>query len=114
MSYALKHLAVTGLFIVIMVSATAGFAAANLTYRDLVKRYTDLERLAELPVEGEKCVQWSSWDRASKFDAETGKYVAWEANGDGGGFIVAEGTPEQVADVPESYTGKFLRDVLAG
>ncbi len=34
--------------------------------------------------------------------------------GDGGGFIVAEGTPEDVAAVPQSYTGKFLREVLAG
>jgi excinuclease ABC subunit A len=33
--------------------------------------------------------------------------------GAGGGRIVAEGTPEQVAEVPESYTGKFLREVLA-
>ena len=32
--------------------------------------------------------------------------------GDEGGRIVASGTPEQVAAVPESYTGKFLRDVL--
>jgi excinuclease ABC subunit A len=32
--------------------------------------------------------------------------------GDGGGRIVAEGTPEQVAEVSESYTGKFLREVL--
>jgi len=32
--------------------------------------------------------------------------------GDGGGRIVATGTPEDIADVPESYTGKFLRDVL--
>ena len=32
--------------------------------------------------------------------------------GDEGGRIVALGTPEQVAGVPESYTGKFLRDVL--
>jgi excinuclease ABC subunit A len=32
--------------------------------------------------------------------------------GDEGGRIVAEGTPEQVATVPESYTGKFLRDML--
>jgi excinuclease ABC subunit A len=32
--------------------------------------------------------------------------------GDGGGRIVATGTPEDVAAVPESYTGKFLRDVL--
>jgi excinuclease ABC subunit A len=33
--------------------------------------------------------------------------------GDGGGEVVAIGTPEQVAEVPQSYTGKFLRDVLA-
>ncbi|GGO51459.1 UvrABC system protein A [Streptomyces daqingensis] len=32
--------------------------------------------------------------------------------GNGGGLIVAEGTPEQVAAVPASHTGKFLRDVL--
>jgi excinuclease ABC subunit A len=32
--------------------------------------------------------------------------------GDDGGRIVAEGTPEQVAGVPESYTGKFLRESL--
>ncbi len=32
--------------------------------------------------------------------------------GVGGGLIVAEGTPEAVAAVPESYTGKFLRDLL--
>jgi excinuclease ABC subunit A len=33
--------------------------------------------------------------------------------GDGGGQVIATGTPEQVADVPDSYTGKFLRDVLS-
>jgi excinuclease ABC subunit A len=32
--------------------------------------------------------------------------------GEDGGRLVAEGTPEDVASVPESYTGKFLRDVL--
>ncbi|HSJ70327.1 MAG TPA: excinuclease ABC subunit UvrA [Acidimicrobiia bacterium] len=32
--------------------------------------------------------------------------------GDGGGQVIAAGTPEQVADVPDSYTGKFLRDIL--
>ena len=32
--------------------------------------------------------------------------------GSGGGTIVAEGTPEQVATVGESYTGKFLQDLL--
>ncbi|MFJ7127174.1 excinuclease ABC subunit UvrA [Streptomyces sp. NPDC098101] len=32
--------------------------------------------------------------------------------GSGGGVVVAEGTPEEVASVPASHTGKFLRDVL--
>jgi excinuclease ABC subunit A len=29
-----------------------------------------------------------------------------------GGFIVAEGTPEQIAGVEKSHTGRFLQDVL--
>jgi len=33
--------------------------------------------------------------------------------GDGGGRIVAQGTPEQVAAVEASHTGRYLRDVLA-
>jgi excinuclease ABC subunit A len=33
--------------------------------------------------------------------------------GAAGGQVVAAGTPEQIADVPESYTGDYLRRVLA-
>ncbi len=32
--------------------------------------------------------------------------------GDGGGTLVAKGTPEQVAEVKESYTGQFLKQKL--
>ena len=32
--------------------------------------------------------------------------------GDGGGTIVVAGTPEQVANCPESYTGQFLKPLL--
>ena len=32
--------------------------------------------------------------------------------GDGGGSIVTKGTPEEVCDCPESYTGKFLKPYL--
>ncbi|MFW6718858.1 excinuclease ABC subunit UvrA [Streptomyces sp. MAR4 CNY-716] len=32
--------------------------------------------------------------------------------GSGGGLVVAEGSPEEVAAVPASHTGKFLRDIL--
>ncbi|RSN32452.1 excinuclease ABC subunit A [Amycolatopsis sp. WAC 04169] len=33
--------------------------------------------------------------------------------GSGGGTVIAEGTPEHVASVEESYTGQFLKTVLA-
>ena len=34
--------------------------------------------------------------------------------GDKGGFIVAEGTPEEIAQNPISYTGKYLKYILNG
>jgi hypothetical protein len=57
-------------------------AAERLTYGDLVNRLTDLEALATLPVPGEKCQQWSSYWRKSRYDEATGKYVDWDANYD--------------------------------
>ena len=33
--------------------------------------------------------------------------------GEGGGRIVAQGTPEEVASVPESHTGRFVKKMLA-
>ena len=32
--------------------------------------------------------------------------------GDGGGTVIAQGTPEEVADCPKSYTGKYIRAML--
>jgi excinuclease ABC subunit A len=34
--------------------------------------------------------------------------------GAAGGEVVAQGTPEEVATVPLSYTGQFLKSVLGG
>ncbi len=34
--------------------------------------------------------------------------------GDKGGRVIAEGTPEEVAAAPDSYTGQFLHQVLSG
>jgi excinuclease ABC subunit A len=34
--------------------------------------------------------------------------------GSGGGRVIATGTPEEVAQVGESYTGKFLRELVGG
>lgn len=73
--------------------------AANLTYSDLVSRLTDLKALAALPKPGEQCGQWSSYDRHSRYDVTTGKYVDWDANGDGGGFIRKEGDTFVLAEM---------------
>jgi len=32
--------------------------------------------------------------------------------GEGGGLIIAEGTPEEVTKVANSYTGQFLKEIL--
>ena len=32
--------------------------------------------------------------------------------GDGGGTVVAQGTPEEIAEIPESYTGKYVKKYL--
>ena len=34
--------------------------------------------------------------------------------GSGGGLVIAEGTPEEIAANPASYTGQFLAEVLRG
>ena len=65
-------------------------AEQELSYVDLVKRLTDLEYLATIPAPGDQCAQWSSYDRQSRYDADSGKYVGWDANGDGDGIIRKE------------------------
>ena len=71
----------------------------QFSYVDLIGRLTDLEQLAVLPVAGEKCQQWSSYDRASRYDAAGQKYANWEANGDGTGIIRKEGDTEVFAEI---------------
>ena len=34
--------------------------------------------------------------------------------GDKGGTVIARGTPEEIAEVPESYTGQYLKKYLKG
>jgi len=81
----------------VLAATTAG--GAEFTYIDLTRRLTDLERLAVLPEPGEACAQSSSYDRASQYDEKTGKYVRWDANGDGGGIIRREGERVVMAEM---------------
>jgi hypothetical protein len=55
-------------------------AQQELTYVNMVKRLTDLEPLATVPAPGEHCAQWSRYDRASRYDAASGKYLGWLAS----------------------------------
>lgn len=74
-------------------------STAELTYVDIINRLTNLELLSTLPVNGEKCQQWSSYDRNSKIDETTGKYVAWSANNDGAGIIREEFGQKVLAEI---------------
>jgi hypothetical protein len=87
----------TPLWIVLLLLGlpTAALRAADsppgkLSYADLVHRLTDLDYLATVPAPGEATAQFSSYDRASRYDTGTGKYVRWDANGDGDGIIRKE------------------------
>ena len=81
-----------------LVICSASFSA-DITYIDLVNRLTDIEHLATLPDAGEKCQQFSSYDRKSTYDEASGKYIEWYANGDGDGFIRKEGEDVVLAEM---------------
>ncbi len=74
-------------------------AEERLTYIDLINRLIDLEHLATLPAPWEKCAQWSSYDRRSKYDETSGKYIDWSANRDGTGIIREEGNRQVFAEI---------------
>lgn len=86
------------------IAVLAGFApmslsAATLTYKDLVKRLTDMEQIAVLPVNGEKSALASSYDRKSVYDASADKYIDWNVNADGTGVVRKEGDNDVLADI---------------
>ena len=100
-AYELTLAAILGCVLVLGVVAWGSAAQAETayTYADLVARLMDLEHLAQLPLPGERCAQWSSYDRASRYDEKSGKYVHWDANGDGGHFIRREGDQVVMAEM---------------
>jgi len=89
------------LIVVLLLVGTscAGIGGEIFSYVDLINKLIDLEGLAVLPAAGEKCAQWSSYDRRSWYDEATGKYVGWDANGDSNGIIRMEGDAAVVAEI---------------
>ena len=78
------------LCLVLSAVCIASAQAETYPYPQLVERMTDLAALARLPPPGEKTALASSYNRASRYDAATGKYIHWDANGDGDGVIRRE------------------------
>jgi hypothetical protein len=88
-----------GLLIVVGLTSSVQADGQKLSYVDLVHRITDLEYLSTLPAQGDQCAQWSSYDRKSRYDTASGKYIGWDANGDGGGIIRKEGDKVVMAEM---------------
>jgi len=92
------------------------------SYIDLIEQLTDLERLAVLPDKWERCAQWSSYDRASRYDEVTDQYVNWSSNRDNLGLLNRKDDIWQLPAiltermnhllVPRLYMN-LLRDIIA-
>ena len=52
-----------------------------------------------MPTLGEMSGNCSSFDRASRYDAESDRYIDWGANVDGSGVIRMEGADSVVAEL---------------
>ena len=71
----------------VSILATTSANCASYSYVDLIGSLTNLEHLAELPVAGETSAEWTSHDRASTYNSDTGQYVNWNANNDDSGNL---------------------------
>lgn len=78
-------------FLFLLMGSISVYAQSKLSYPDLVSRLYDFEALAKLPGEGERTMNFSSYDRSSTYDSLTNSYLKWNANSDGNGFIRKEG-----------------------
>ncbi len=80
----------------LMGGSSAMAETRHLTYPDILAYLTDLTLLPEIQ-DGVTCKQFSSYDRASKYDPATDTYIRWDANGDHGQYIrIDEETGEGV------------------
>lgn len=79
------------LFIVTSATTAVAQEVTTLTYGDLVERIYDLRALAKPPLPGEKSGAVTSYDRSSRYDTESGRYINWRANVDGSGYVRRDG-----------------------
>src|ERR1035438_3281624 len=82
----------------LLLLAPMGRAQEVRDYSWFLHRITDLDGLPVLEP-GARCAQQSSYDRHSKYDAATDKYIDWDANGDSGWYIREEGDEAVMAEI---------------
>lgn len=97
----MKHFQILALACVLSFIANAQSnttSSKTYTYSDLVQRAYDLEYLATPPPPGEKSGTFTSYDRKARYDSATDRYMDWDANADGTGFIREENGGQVVFD----------------
>jgi hypothetical protein len=101
MGLAARDFAITfaAVFLSVVACSVNSKADNALSYPEIVSWLTDFERLALLPAPGERTGLASSHDRASQYDAIHDRYIAWDANNDGGGIIRHEDDGDVLADL---------------
>ncbi|MCA8975072.1 MAG: hypothetical protein KDC98_10140, partial [Planctomycetes bacterium] len=86
-----------------LLGSLPGQGPQSLSYAQLLDRMTDVDWLWQPPAAGERCVQFSSYDRRS--DKGPGDFDAWYANGDRGQYLRVEGEGDQRRHVMVDVAG---------
>src|SRR5213079_2766541 len=76
--------------------------------------FADIEKLLEVL---QRLVDAGNTERVIEHNLDVIKQADWTVDlgpegGEAGGEVIAAGTPEQVAEVEESFTGSYLRQIL--
>jgi hypothetical protein len=81
-----RAVAVTALVAWALTASAPCLGQQERDYTWFLGKLYDLDALTRVEP-GQRCAQASSYDRASKYDAEKDQYVNWGANGDAGQYI---------------------------
>ena len=103
--------------------ADSGLYVDSVAYAlavQLLKKHTTSAQRVQVPLAAAACGKQAAMKRLEDFiehNLEVIKTADWildlgPEGGDGGGLIVAEGTPEDIAANPASHTGRFLASLL--
>ena len=60
----------------------------------------------------ELCDEWASRGKTNLWGVIPEIAEMQSEGGSAGGKLIAEGTPEQIAETPDSYTGQCLRQIM--